>query len=444
MKEQENTLLYGPVRAELVRFALPVILSMLATQLYTVADTMVIGLRLDAAALAAVSNASTVLMIFLFVSGGMELGGGLLLAAKRPTATREELCAMTYNLLLIDGAIGLLMMALGYGGIEQFLRWINTPAEILPEAARYAWFYLPGLPCLMLYDLAKQIVIGSGDSKTPLYAVLFTSVLNVGLDIVLVGPFGVAGAAAATAFSQLVGLVVMLAHLRRTLLTEPFRPGMLRPALLWDIFRLSAPNAVQQASGPVVNLVKQGLLGTLGVAAIAGFSCASKLSTLLLMPVFGVAQSLVFFIAQNTAAGQPGRVTESLREARRLVLLYAALVVGGCVLFARPMLGLFTEDAGAVAFGALMLSRDALAYPFTCLRHMQEARLRGAQKMGLYLISNLGVVALNLAACVVLVPRVGFSGFYLSSYISAPLGLLTAAALVRLSQKSPAPAPESI
>ena len=201
MNEQENTLLYGPVRAGLVRFALPVILSMLATQLYTVADTMVIGLRLDAAALAAVSNASTVLMIFLFVSGGMELGGGLLLAAKRPTATREELCAMTYNLLLIDGAIGLLMMALGYGGIEQFLRWINTPAEILPEAARYAWFYLPGLPCLMLYDLAKQIVIGSGDSKTPLYAVLFTSVLNVGLDIVLVGPFGVAGAAAATAFA---------------------------------------------------------------------------------------------------------------------------------------------------------------------------------------------------------------------------------------------------
>lgn len=93
MNEQENTLLYGPVRAGLVRFALPVILSMLATQLYTVADTMVIGLRLDAAALAAVSNASTVLMIFLFVSGGMELGGGLLLAAKRPTATREELCA---------------------------------------------------------------------------------------------------------------------------------------------------------------------------------------------------------------------------------------------------------------------------------------------------------------------------------------------------------------
>lgn len=146
MNEQENTLLYGPVRAELVRFALPVILSMLATQLYTVADTMVIGLRLDAAALAAVSNASTVLMIFLFVSGGMELGGGLLLAAKRPTATREELCAMTYNLLLIDGAIGLLMMALGYGGIEQFLRWINTPPRSCLRPPATPGFTCPACP----------------------------------------------------------------------------------------------------------------------------------------------------------------------------------------------------------------------------------------------------------------------------------------------------------
>ena len=77
----ENTLLHGPVRPALLRYALPIILSMVATQFYSVADTMIIGLRLDADALAAVSNASTILMLFLFISGGMELGGGLLVAA---------------------------------------------------------------------------------------------------------------------------------------------------------------------------------------------------------------------------------------------------------------------------------------------------------------------------------------------------------------------------
>ena len=86
---EENSLLTGAVRPALLRYALPIILSMVATQFYAVADTMIIGLRLDADALAAVSNASTVLMIFLFISGGMELGGGLLVAAGKPTATPD-------------------------------------------------------------------------------------------------------------------------------------------------------------------------------------------------------------------------------------------------------------------------------------------------------------------------------------------------------------------
>ena len=89
---------------------------------------------------------------------------------------------------------------------------------------------------------------------------------------------------------------------------------MLKARYARDIFRLSAPNSVQQASGTIITTVKQGLLGGLGVEAIAGFSCAGKLSSLLMMPVFGFVQSTVFFIAQNTAALQPGRVKEGLRS----------------------------------------------------------------------------------------------------------------------------------
>ena len=105
---EENSLLTGAVRPALLRYALPIILSMVATQFYAVADTMIIGLRLDADALAAVSNASTVLMIFLFISGGMELGGGLLVAAGKPTATKHEMTELLYNLLFVDEVIALI------------------------------------------------------------------------------------------------------------------------------------------------------------------------------------------------------------------------------------------------------------------------------------------------------------------------------------------------
>ena len=118
----ENTLLHGPVRPALLRYALPIILSMVATQFYSVADTMIIGLRLDADALAAVSNASTILMLFLFISGGMELGGGLLVAAGLPTATRQEMAELLYNLLFVDLVLALGLTALGFFTLPALLR----------------------------------------------------------------------------------------------------------------------------------------------------------------------------------------------------------------------------------------------------------------------------------------------------------------------------------
>ena len=217
----ENTLLHGPVRPALLRYALPIILSMVATQFYSVADTMIIGLRLDADALAAVSNASTILMLFLFISGGMELGGGLLVAAGRPTATRQEMAELLYNLLFVDLVLALGLTALGFFTLPALLRLIRTPEEILAEAVLYGRVYLVGLPFLMLYDLTKECIMGCGDSKTPLRAVVATSVMNIVLDLALVGPFGVAGAAGATAAAQIAGAGYMLAHLRKTELSLP-------------------------------------------------------------------------------------------------------------------------------------------------------------------------------------------------------------------------------
>lgn len=412
---EENSLLTGAVRPALLRYALPIILSMVATQFYAVADTMIIGLRLDADALAAVSNASTVLMIFLFVSGGMELGGGLLVAAGKPTATKHEMTELLYNLLFVDEIIALLTTAVGFVTLPALLRLINTPAEILDTAVLYGRIYLMGLPFLMPYDLSKECVMGCGDSKTPLKVIVATSVMNIVLDLVLVGPFGVAGAAAATAVAQVAGAVYMVAFLRRTQMDAAFSPRMLKARYARDIFRLSAPNSVQQASGTIITTVKQGLLGGLGVEAIAGFSCAGKLSSLLMMPVFGFVQSTVFFIAQNTAALQPGRVKEGLRG---------------------PLLRLFTTDPAAASYGCTMLAFESVTYLFVAQKHLFEARLRGAQKMGLYLASSLGQIALNLLACVILVPRIGFAGFWMSSWISAPIGMLLAAALANLSGAS--------
>ena len=336
----------------------------------------------------------------------------------------------------MDEVIALLTTAVGFVTLPALLRLINTPAEILDTAVLYGRIYLLGLPFLMPYDLSKECVMGCGDSKTPLKVIVATSVMNIVLDLVLVGPFGVAGAAAATAAAQVAGAVYMVAFLRRTQMDAAFSPRMLKARYARDIFRLSAPNSVQQASGTIITTVKQGLLGGLGVEAIAGFSCAGKLSSLLMMPVFGFVQSTVFFIAQNTAALQPGRVKEGLREGRRILLVYSLGVVAVCIGLRGPLLRLFTTDPAAASYGCTMLAFESVTYLFVAQKHLFEARLRGAQKMGLYLASSLGQIALNLLACVILVPRIGFAGFWMSSWISAPIGMLLAAALANLSGAS--------
>ena len=426
-------LLKGPVKKTILHFSVPTILGMAATQLYTVADTMIIGRFMDKYALGAVSNASTVLMAFLFISGGLELGCGLLTASQRPKLEQKELSSLIYNMLFLDLAVGLLVLGSGLLGMERFLLLINTPSEIMDTAMLYSRIYLLGLPFLMLYDLSRQIVISCGESRIPLLVVLASSMLNIILDLTLVGSLGVAGAAIASVLAQVLGCLFMLAYLRRTVLSCNFQVHFLKKRCFGDILRLSVPNTLQQIAPPAVALVKQGLLGTLGVAEIDGFACSNKLSTLMMMPIYGLAQSLVVFIAQNHSVGAVDRVRSSIRETRNLMLVYMSIIVISCLLLNRQLLSLFTDDADVIQCGAVLLAFESWTYLLTAMKHLQEARLRGQMKMGLYLISSLLPIGINIACCLILVPRFGYSGFYLSTFVSAPFSLLLAMLLVKFS-----------
>ena len=429
---KELDLLAGPVRKTILRFSIPTILGMAATQLYIVADTMIIGRFLDKYALGAVSNASTVLTAFLFISGGLELGCGLLTASQRPKLKQEELSRLIYNMLFWDLIAGLLMLGSGLFGMNWFLLLINTPSEIMNAAMLYSRIYLLGLPFLMLYDLTRQIMISCGESRIPLLTVLTSSLLNIILDLILVGPLGVAGTAVASVLAQMLGCLFMLAYLRRTVLTGSFQLHFLEKRCFRYIVRLAIPNTLQQIAPPAVALVKQGLLGTLGVAEIGGFACSNKLSTLMMMPIYGLAQSLVVFIAQNHSAGAVDRVRSGIRETRNLILIYMSAVVLSCLLLNRQLLSLFTDDTAVIRYGAMLLSFESWTYMLTALKHLQEAQLRGQMKMGLYLFSSLLPIGINIACCLILVPWFGYSGFYLSTFVSAPFSLLLAMVLVRI------------
>lgn len=420
---QENSLTRGPVRKTLISFSIPIILSMFAAQFYSIIDSVIIGWQLDADALAAVSNAGTIVMVFLFISGGMELGGNLLVAAKKPLLTKERMGELVYNLLFIDLILAVLMVLFGVICFRYLLVLINTPAEIMKAAMIYGILYLTGLPFQMIYDLIREILIGCGDSKTPLYTVILTSVVNIVLDIAFIPFMGVEGAAIATVAAQIIGCAIVIYILRRQILAERFRMDMLSMGCLKDILRLAPPNMLQQMSTTVVLMIKQGLLGTLGVAAIAGFSCAGKITNLMMLVVFGSVQALTTYIAQNLAVGEQERIKEGLRAACRILLLITTIIILVCVLFHNGLMRLFTDDADTIRYGSIILIYEPMAYYFTVIRLIQDAKFRGHQKMLYYLISSISYMVLNVLSAAVLVPRIGYSGFYIGTYIGSVCGL---------------------
>ena len=428
---QENSLLTGNIRSGLLKYSIPIILSMLTTQLYAIVDTMIIGIKLDSTALAAASNASTVLMIFLFISGGLELGANLLMGAKKPISTDEELSAITYNIVVVDVVVAVILMALGWVLFPSLLTLINTPEEIMALAVTYGRVYLLGLPFLMFYDVAKQILMGVGNSKTPMYWVLITSFINVVLDIVFIEYWGVGGAAAATALAQVVGAVAFVLLLKKHLFVQPFSVRVLSKDYIKNIFRLSVPNMLQQMTGPIAYNVRQSLLGNIGVAAIAGFSCANKITSLILMGTGGFCQGLVIFLAQNYAAKQDNRVREGIRSMTKILIVFVLVMVMVCFFGNRMLLSLFTSDDQAIAYGALMLMYEPASLLIAIVARIQESKLRGRQKMLAYTCSSISTTGVNVLSAVILVPWIGFAGFYIAAYIGHIYSAVMSTALAR-------------
>lgn len=427
----QEKILQGKISTTLIGYAVPVILSMAATQFYSIADAMMVGTGLGSGALAAVSNGATVLQFFLFISGGMELGGNLLVASIKKSRTGEKLTKTVYNMIVLDLAIGVVLMILGQVFLGNILNLINTPEMIFSQAMLYTRIYLAGLPFQMGYDLMKQILMGYGDSRRPMCLVLLTTCFNIGMDAVLIYviPLGVAGAAIASAAAQVIGMILCFGILYWTILKQRFRWEYLGLGPMREMMRLSLPTIFQQIMGPFSSMVRQSLLGRIGVSAIAGFSAANSLSVFLLMPMAGCSQALVVFTAQNLSAGQEKRTREAARVSRWLTAGITTALILLCVCFHEPLLSLYTSDREALSYGALMLTHEPFFYYFYALRNINESRLRGYRKMKEYLISSISTTCLVVLFTWLLVGQIGFSGFYLATGAGNILGLAVSGVL---------------
>ena len=428
---KESTLTQGKPARVLLQFALPIIFSMFATQFYAAADSMIVGRMMGQEALAAVSNAANVMSFFLIISGGMELGGSLLVAGRSLTSSEDELQAKIWNLLVTD-----LIIAIAVSGSGLFLtRWLlvvtNTPAEIMDQAMVYGRIYLLGLPFLMEYDLMREILIGSGDSKKPMHMILLTSALNILCDVLFIPHWGIAGAAFATAGAQMLGCFLTYRILRKSVLHLPLGREMLNMTCVREIGRLAPPYMFQQSSLVLLSLFRQAVLGPMGTQAIAGYSAAGRITTLMMMPVGGMCQALTVYVSQNVSLQRTERIKAGIRASYVTSLVYLIPVTIVSFFLPQAMMTLFASDNSVIQYGCIIFNAWPLVLLLAISQNLQEAVMRGHEKMHLYLVSSISTCLLNIVFTLFLTKYAGFNGLWIANIIGNIWGAFIAFVLVR-------------
>ena len=353
----------GAIVRQLLIFMLPILLSQLLQQFYTIADTALIGQVLGARALAAVGTASLILSVIVNFFIGFSAGLSVLVSHLYGEKQYARLSGLVQSIFVTVLAFALLFTAAGILLTEHLLTALSMPAELIPQASLYLRIALGGMLAQLLYNTASAILRALGNTTSALHYLAVAVVLNIVLDVLLlfVIPCGIAGAAMATVAAQYVSALLALhklLYLRGAWQLRPHRP-FFQPAHLLPILGTSIPAGLQAVFMSISSLVIQTYINSFGYAAMAGMTVYARIEGFLYYPLFAFGIALTSFIGQNVGAHDHVRVRAGLRVSLRIAAGGAMGMALAAGLAAPTLVTLFTDDP-VVIENAL----DAVYYTF--------------------------------------------------------------------------------
>ena len=423
----------SPLRI-LLTFSLPMLVSMIFQQLYSVVDSIVAGRYISSNALAAVGASYPITTLFIAFATGASIGCSVvvsqLFGRKDHSGVKTATCTATISIL----ALAVVLTVVGLLTCDPLLRMIDTPDKIFTSSSLYLKVYLLGLVFLFIYNTATALFQGLGDSRTPLYFLIFSSVLNVVLDLYLVVEckWGVLGVAWATFIAQgIASILAILTLVHRVLKLETegpvrkFDPGML-PVMI----RIAVPSVCQQSFVSVGVFMVQGLINSFGEITIASFAAALKVNTFACMTMNTLPTALTSFASQNIGAGKLDRVYKGLKIS---IVIAMVVVVLSNLLFlfcGGQIISLFATEfdrEAIVAQGLLFLRVCAPFYCLIAVKNCCDSVLRGGGAMGQFMATTFADLFLRVLIAFLLVR--GFGMGYAGVCWSYPIGWLIGTAL---------------
>lgn len=326
----------GNVIKQIIMFAIPLLLSTVFQQCYSLTDTIIVSHNLGENAIAAVGATTVISTLLIVFANGLNSGYGIIISRAFGAGDRKEIRKSVAAMIVLNIVITLVLTVLSVLFIKTVMRWLNTPEDIFEQAYRYIIIILAGMAATVCYNMCGGFLRAVGNSRTSLYLLIVSCILNVMLDVIFVAGLGmgVEGAASATVLAEgvsgILSCIYIFCRYREYLPgKEEFR---LEPALMKEMFTTGMAMGIMLSINQLGSIILQRAINDLGATIIAAHTASRKIFEFMMMPLATLANANATFASQNFGAKKHGRIREGLKKT---LFLEAGWCVISCI-FAFP------------------------------------------------------------------------------------------------------------
>lgn len=396
-------------------FTLPLLLGNLLQQTYSLIDAAIVGKTLGIHALASVGASTSVVFLILGFCNGCCCGFGIPVAQKfgaRDYATMRRYISLGLRLAALMSILIALATSLSCSSI---LKMMQTPEAIFKNAYLYLLITFIGVPCTFFYNLLSSIIRALGDSKTPFYFLLFSTILNIALDFfsILVLGWGVAGAAIATVVAQGISAILCYFYMYKHFSIIQLEKGEEKfdANLTKNLLGIGIPMGLQFSITAIGSIMLQSANNALGTACVAAFTAAMRIKMFFICPFETLGIAMATYVGQNYGAGKPGRVGEGIKSSVLMMSVYAIFTFTVLMLFSHELLYLFVSpsETEIIRDATFFLHVASVFFPLVGLLCILRYSIQGAGFTNLAMFSGVAEMIARILVSLIAVPIWGYT-----------------------------------
>ena len=427
----------GSPGKHILRFAVPLLLGNLFQQFYNMVDTVIIGQNLGTSALASVGATGSICFMIIGLCLGICAGFGIPVSQRFGARDYSEMRRYVANAAWASIGLSVIITTTVLILCDDILQAMNTPGDIYDGAYTYVSILFMGIPLTIMYNLCASVVRAMGDSKTPLYFLIISSLLNIVLDLALVEPFGIAGPAWATVISQGVSGVLCLIYMRKRYRILRMQPGEAHLSFrhVGRLLMQGLPMGLQYSITAIGSVILQSSVNDLGSNYVAAMAAGQKISIFFCCPYEALGNTAATYGGQNIGAGRPDRINKGVKALLLYGFIYAAVAAGVLFLFGGALSRMFMDrpDPFIEENAHLFLKFNSSFYALLAIVNIVRFMIQG---MGYSILAITAGVFEMFARALVGFVFVGLYGFPAAcmanpaAWIAADIFLITAFILI--------------